>query len=459
MSGKKLVRGTIWAALCMAGMLYINSSVSKAYAVVVSGDGTRIRSAASTGSEVVEVVNAGSKLEVAGEETDGEGKTWYKVSINNQSGYVRSDTVKKESGEAQQPAASSAVVEEIPSQAATVKEDEVNVRKTASTNGSAVAKLAKGAAVTLTGTTVDSSNKTWYQVNFINNGANVTGFIREDFVELGDVVSETRASETSEGEGELANLYGDMPTEEETSANNDYETFFEPDQEGVNTWYLHDNTTQKRYKIEQLLQAEEVNASNMEIKDNAIGKMRIAVIVLAVLFVFALMAAGFFGFKYHDAREDEDDDDEEEDDFRKAPPVRKRGKEESEGREASRGADRAMRAPQRRPEAGAQRRPEAGMQKRPASGAPRRPEAENRQAQSRPQSKRPETERQKRPASGVARPGNAQMPKQARKAPAQQENAPVRNSARADVEWKSKNFLSRDEEGLDFSFIDMNEDV
>ena len=44
--------------------------------------------------------------------------------------------------------------------------------------------------------------------------------------------------------------------------------------------------------------------------------------------------------------------------------------------------------------------------------------------------------------------------KQVRRTPAPSAQEPVRKSTRSDVEWKSKNFLAGDEDGLDFSFID-----
>ncbi len=462
MRGKRLVRGTIVTLLCIMGMLYFNSSVSRAYWVVVKSDNTRVRNSASTGSEVMTAVNAGDSLNVVSEEKDSEGETWYKVSINNVSGYVRSDTVEKapegdagettsaalEPTEPTQPAASSSV-ETMASQAATVTTDNVNVRSSASTSAESVTKLPKGAAVTLTGTSTDSSGKKWYQVNFINNGSNVTGFIREDCVELGEVVEPAPTEETPEGEAggdELAEMYEDMPTEGETGGNNDYELFFEPDQEGVDCWYIHDNIAQKRYKLEQLLQADEMNTHNVEIKDKEIQKMRIAVIILAVLFVIALIALGIFGFKYHDLKEDDDDDDDddedEDDDFREAPPVRRRVQAEARtgSRESVRTGGRGARATGRRPEA----------------GSARRPEAEGRTVQRRPQQRRPEEEIPRRSAAGAVRTRSAQPAAPVRRAPAHQESVPARRPARPDVEWKSKNFLTEDDD--DFSFINMDDD-
>lgn len=452
--------------LCMVGMLFLDSSVSRAYWVVVKSDNTRVRNAAGTDSEVMTAVNAGDRLDVYSEEQGNDGQTWYKVSINNVSGYVRADTVEKApEGDAELTAstttvqtepvemAASATVESMPSQAATVKQDDVNVRSEASTKGDVVAKLKSGAAVTLTGTSSDSEGKTWYQVNFINNGSNVTGFIREDFVEPGEVVETEPTEETPEGDGgeeELAGMYGDMPSEEESAPNNDYELFFEPDSEGVDCWYIHDNLAQKRYKLEQLLQADEMNTHNVEIKDKEIAKMRIAVIVLAVLFVIALIAVGIFGFKYHDLRDEEDDEEDEDDDFREAPPVRRRAPAEPRSRESVRGEERAARETGRRPESGTRRRAEPE-----GRAVSRRPEPEGRTVQRRPQPRRAEDSVPGRTASGAARTQSAQSLNQARRTSSRPESAPVQRKTRPDVEWKSKNFLTEDD---DFSFINMDDD-
>lgn len=469
MNRKKVMRGTILTALVMAVMLYVNSTVSMAYFVVVKSDSTRVRNSASTDSDVMTTVNAGERLDVTSEEQGADGKTWYKVAINNVSGYVRSDTVTKEDEAAAantaaevQPveASSSGTVTSMPSQAATIKSDNVNVRSNASTSGDVVAKLANGAAVTLTGTTTDSSGKTWYQVNFINNGSNVTGFIREDFVEPGEVVEPEVPEEGTEGEdAELADIYGDMPTEEDEAENNDYELFFEPDSEGVDCWYVHDNIAQKRYKLEQLMQADEMNVHNMEIKDKEISRLKIVLIVLAVLLVAALAAAVFFGLKYRDGMDDDDeDDDDDDDDFRVASPVRRRSPEagrrvtsESAGRTRRPAQDegRSTRGTVRRSEAGAPRKA-AAPQRRPAGD-----EVRTRSAQ--PGRVRPETEGQRRPASGTAGTRSAQPAPQTRRTRVPSESEAVKRSSRPDVEWKSKNFLKEDED-LDFSFINGDDD-
>lgn len=495
MNGKKLVRGTILTALCMTAMLYANGMVSRAFWVEVRSDETRVRDAASTDSDVMTAVNAGDKLNVVSEEKDSAGNTWYKVSINNVSGYVRSDTVQETSepgleqsqsvAASEQPAAtaeqpvqasSSSTVEPMATQAATVKKDDVNVRASASTGGNVVAKLQNGAAVTLTGTASDSSGKTWYQVNFINNGSNVTGFIREDFVEPGEVMEpQAPVEETPEEDADLAGMYGDMPTES-GAANNDYELFYEPDTEGVDCWYIHDNIAQKRYKLEQLMNADEMNANNMAIKDKEIKRLKIILIVLAVLLAVALVAAGIFGYKYLGAGSDDDEEDED-DDFRTAAPVRRRERTPAEAGSRRREADRE----EERSPRGTARRTDAGVQRRPASGQ-RRPEGENvRPRSAQPARTKEEAEARRRPSAGTARPGSAQPADAARVRRAQPadgdrvrrtqsapqsrrpqdyaENEAVRKSSRTDVEWRSKNFLAGDEDGLDFSFINGNDET
>ena len=495
MNGKKLWKGTILTALCMMALLWGNGTVSRAFWVEVRSNETRVRDAATTESDVMTAVNAGDKLNVVSEEKDSTGNTWYKVSINNVSGYVRSDTVQEtsepgteltaavavESGAVDQPAgteqpvsaSSSSTVEPMATQAAEVKKDNVNVRASASTDGNVVAKLQKGAAVTLTGTASDNSGKKWYQVNFINNGSNVTGFIREDFVEPGEVMEpQTPVEETPESGGDSAGAEGDMPVEGET-ANNDYELFYEPDAEGVDCWYIHDNIAQKRYKLEQLMNVGEMNTNNMAVKDKEIKQLKVILIVVAALLAAALVAAGIFGYKYLSMGYDEDDEDEDdEEDIRVAPPVRRQGRTAADAerrrREADRGEERGARSTPRRPEGGELRRP-AGGQRKP-EGA--------RSAQ--PAGTRSEAEPPRRGAAGTARPRGAQSadtvkrsaqpadaPRTRKAQPAPQGrrpqphagSEPVRKNGRPDVEWKPKNFLAGDDDELDFSFIDGNDDA
>ena len=536
MNGKKLARGTILTALCMAAMLYGNSMSGRAYWVSVKADSTRVRTAANTESDdnVMTTVKKGDQLEVVSEEQGSDGKTWYKVAIGGVSGYVRSDTVERASEEragggqaadapaapaAQAPAApaaetpqdsaaekpqdstaekpqnqaaekpqdsaaeaaSSSVVEAIASQAATVKTNNVNVRSSASKNGNVVATLKSGAAVTLTGTTSDASGKKWYQVNFINNGSNVTGFIREDLVEPGEVMEQTPPPAEAPAEGAAPEDAAVPAPAEGGAPNNDFELFFEADADGVDCWYIHDNVAQKRYKLEQLMQAGEMGVRNMAIKDKEIERLKIVLLVLAVLLAVAIAAAAFFGFKYFSARNDDDEEEDEEeedddDDIRAASSVKRRERAEQEKREAARRDDRGVRTANRlEAESEGQRRPVNGGAQRKPEGERRGTEAESRRKPpadaARPKNARPSDGERKKGArpSDEARPGNAKLSDEERERGAQPApqgrrpqqpsgNAAKRSGGRPDVEWKSKNFLVGDEDEIDApSFINGDE--
>lgn len=509
MKNKKFTK-RMFAVVCMMGLLYLGNSVSMAYQVEVSGDSTRVRQTASTDSDTISAVNKGDKLEVLSEVTASDGKVWYQVSINNIVGYIRSDTVKKveaSSGQTEQPAAQPAVAETVvtamTSQSATIKEDSVNVRSQASTSANAVATVKKGTAITLTGTATGTDGRKWYQVSYINNGSDVKGFIREDLVTIGEAVpaseegggeAESPEGEAAEGgespeDAELAEMYGDMPEEDGADAgdtaapNQDYELKYDN-----NEWYVYDYTVNKRYKLEQLLSVEQVVNDYKESIDKDSNQQKIIIIVLAVLLVLAVAAAAFLGFKYYGSIEDEDDDDEEEeprrsgfrrrsrrdeeddeedeedeDDFEEARPVRRPVRKE-EPRQRTREENRRSEGAGRRPAGAGQRRPrpegDLGAPARPAGrGAAaqgqRRPRPEN--AEQRPVRRPAPAGQPRRPAPKAPAPEKVRTDSE--RLTAQPGKMPRSGAAKSDVTWKSKNFLTEDEDGLDFSFIDMNEDT
>lgn len=493
----------MFAVIGMMGLLYISSSVSMAYQVEVSGDSTRVRQTASTDSDTISAVNKGDKLEVLSEVTASDGKVWYQVSINNIIGYIRSDTVKKveaSSAQAEQPVAQPVVAETavtaMDSQSATIKADSVNVRSQASTSANAVATVKKGTAITLTGTATGTDGKKWYQVSYINNGSDVKGFIREDLVTIGEAVpaseeggeAEAPEGEAAEGgeegapeDAELAAMYGDMPEEEGAGGtappNQDYELKYD------NEWYVYDYTVNKRYKLAELLNAAEMYNSYKESTDKDSNQQKIVIIVLAVLLALAVIAAAFLGFKYYSSLEDEDDDeeeeeprrsgfrrrsrrdedddeeeDEDEDDFEEARPVRRPVRKE-EPRQRTREENRRSEGAARRPAGTGQRRPrpEGG------SGAAARPAGRGAapQGQRRPRPETPEARPARRPAPAgqPRRPAPETVRTDSARPTAQPGKVPRSGAAKSDVTWKSKNFLTEDEDGLDFSFIDMNEDT
>ena len=170
----------------------------------------KIRAEASTSSEAVGSTTAGKTLTIVDEATGADGSTWYKVQVDGSTtGYIRSDLVTKAGGSgassttAQTASATSATT--VDSQAASVSSD-ANVRSTASTSGSVVTSLKKGAAVTITGQAKGDDGKDWYQITF----ANGTGFIRSDLVSTG-------APATTEVSGTKTNNATEAPATESKS--------------------------------------------------------------------------------------------------------------------------------------------------------------------------------------------------------------------------------------------------
>lgn len=440
MDRRKILRGTLLAAVCMAVMFYCGC----------------VRS------------DSGKNAEDQTVET---------VSVTVETPFVAAPAAENPANEASADdtsaagTASDTDVTPMAAQSATVNGDKVNVRSKASTAGEKVAQVNTGTAVTVTGSAEDGGGKTWYQVNFINNGSDVTGFIREDMLDLGEVVSDAPEGEGAGEEGaaneELAGMYGDLPTEEEaeeeSGAKAEYELTFSADpSDGLEYWYLYDYKNQKRYKVEQLLQVGMQSDANMETLNKEVSRLKIGIIILAVLLVLAVGMAGFFGFRWHemsdeyedDDDDDDDDDEDDDDDIRRASSVRRRGQAASAAQQRSRVPAGSGRSAVR---SEGQRRPAEGTQRRPAQSAARRPASEGQgkrapgQGSTEAVRRRPSGEPQ---ATGASR-RSPQSGQSVRRAP---EAKAAPRSTRSDVEWKSKNFLAGDEDAPDFSFINADDE-
>ena len=181
-----------------------------------------IRKETNTNSEVVGSVASGDSLTINQQVTAGDNTVWYEVFVDaNTLGYIRSDLVEITDGTT--PPASSGTTtgnetgNETPADTTTDTENtaevtavepvsatvtgsqSVRVRSSASTGSQIVAQAENGLALTVTGQANGTDGKVWYQVNFISDGSEVTGFIRSDYVtlsgELLPVSEETTPSE------------------------------------------------------------------------------------------------------------------------------------------------------------------------------------------------------------------------------------------------------------------------
>ena len=345
----------------------------------------KIRSEASTSSEAVGSTSAGKTVNILEETTGSDGNVWYKIEVDGSTtGYIRSDLVNKSgstdsssttsSSSTGSTSSGSASVTTVDSQAATVSTDSANVRSTASTTGSVVASVKKGAAVTITGQATGSDGKDWYQVTFTNNGSSATGFIRSDLVSAGSAatteVSGTKTNGSSEGdaseeeptaegsteegtteEGTEVATEEQAPEEEQQSSssntgdvtvmnteetpqlpagfqevsvtlngdevrawkNGDFYIFYGMGQDGTEGYYMYD-AVQTVYQRYFMTNTENTDANS----DNASGILKPVVIVMAVILVILLVIITILTIKMNDYRAelewDDDEDDYPEDD-------------------------------------------------------------------------------------------------------------------------------------------------
>ena len=247
----------------------ISATALAAQGKVTCDPAAKIRETASTSSNQVGSAQNGAVLEIVSEVTGSDGKVWYQVSFEgNKTGYIRSDLMQKLADTPTNPPSTVASeVQEVQPVTCTVTGGQVNVRSNASTGGDKVAQVQRGEVMTIDGTATDSEGKVWYRVNFSADGGNKTGFVRYDFV---TVSGEIKPIEEVETPPEV-----DPPTEEPPAADEpvvvptlskDYDTVQE---DGV--WYLIDNVVNKRYILENVMDAA---IKNPQIYDDMEKKVR-----------------------------------------------------------------------------------------------------------------------------------------------------------------------------------------
>ena len=316
----------------------------------------KIREKADTGSEVVGSAVQGAKVTILNEVKDSSGMTWYEVYIDGETtGYLRSDLVEKEGGdaasqtasdtgnndsqseggqEAVQPQATASGASIDPetvmdAQYASVSSASINVRTAPTAHEALVEKLSQGTQVVVSGQSAgsDGDGKTWYYVTFTGaDGAEKTGYIRSDLLTMGDMVPVPE--ETPEPE--------EAPEPEpEEPVNNDYELSCEKGEDGSDVWYLYDHTggtgQSDKYLLDQLMEATKARSEAAQKDAKNLVRQRIVIVVLAVLLVIAIVVVIVMALKLRDAYyEDYDEEDDEEEEEEEERPRRRRVQEEEE---------------------------------------------------------------------------------------------------------------------------------
>ncbi len=448
----------------------------------------KIRSEANTSSAVLASVGKGDELSIKGKVTGADGYVWYQVFVDADTlGYIRSDLLDVEGTVPDVSSSTSnssqdtnnnqqtstpqietvtTVVEPMASQSATITGGDVNVRAGASTSTDKVTKATNGMAVTVTGQATGTDGKVWYQVKFMSGNSEVTGFIRSDYIQLGEVIEQPTVEPETEVQ-EPETQPEEEPVVQEQKA---FETVLETTAEGTQEWYLYDNGAGYKYSIPKLMEATQNNQNVADTQAKQVQQQKIVIIVLVVIIIVLILGITLLIFKMHD--NDSYYEDNEPEDY----PVRRRP-ERTQGQPVRRPANGQGRPAQgSRPSQG--NRPQGGRPSqgnRPSQGSrpvqAGRPSGEGRPtATGRPVrsadvdlSRRSGAEPVRRVSAQPTRPtaqtGNAGMSIPAMDVMPMNEvtyeEEPTLN-VNKNAQWHSKNFLADDDE-FEFEFLNMDD--
>lgn len=361
---------TIISGIVLAVVIFIGvPATSMAYQPtvgIVSAAAAKVRKEPNTSSDVVGSLLKGSSVTITDEVTDSSGSVWYKVTVESNTGYIRSDLLIKAtvstpntqtqsvnlSTNASKPAATA--VTQIAETKAYVNYKSVVVRQGASTDHEIMGSVAENTPVIITGEAKASNGKKWYQIRYTNqSGREAVGFVRSDLLTVGDPPAAPAATEApaetpaetpadqapAEGEGteapegtEAAPAEGteetptEAPVEEpvpaEPEVKPDYEMVFTQNDEGVEEWFLYDNINGTRQALSNLQAAAAAGANMGEVDSEQLSTQKIIMIVLGVAVAILAITVVLLLFKikdlysddeYEDDDEDDEDDDEDED--------------------------------------------------------------------------------------------------------------------------------------------------
>ena len=469
-----------------AGELAIVSHAESAAKVTASS--AKIRKSADSSSEVIGSATKDKTISIKSQTKGADGYTWYEVYVDaNTLGYIRSDLVSITDGST--PSSSSGTttttttatpapaVNETPVEVTAVEPlsatvtggQSVRVRSNASTTSQIVTTAENGMALTVTGQATGTDGKTWYQISFISNSVEVTGFIRSDYVALsGELQAPVEEQPVEEQPTD------EQPAEDTQTTSKDWDTQMQGD-----AWYLLDMAGQKQYKIEDLFnslnQITEINAQ-YETNQKKISSQKAVIIILVILLVAAVAAVTLLIFKIKDMNDASYFSGVEEETARRRRVDRPQGGRPQNGRPAPQGG----RPQGSRPQGSQKVMHEVGAERRPASrptGQGTRPDGRPAPQGERPigQTVRPAAPQERRPAPQGGRPvtpgqgrpapqgGRPTAPQSER--PAQQAGRPVarptkpvpQSEGNQNPGWKSKNFMSDDDE-FEFEFLNWDGD-
>ena len=451
--GKQYFLGLI-AAVWVVSALWCNSFVSLADSTgTVTADSAKIRKETSTNSDVVSSVSSGTTVTITDEVQDSSGTLWYQVSVNGQTGYIRSDLVSKTDDAAssqgdggQMPAGATVAPDAVlDAQYATVSADKIKVRSAPSTSVSIVDNLNRNDQVIVSGEAQGNDGSTWYYVTFTGTvGSERSGYIRSDLLSLGEMVpvAEEEVPEPQETE-----------PEPEDVINYDYELTYEQTSDGSYAWYLYDYTDDEhpnqylKYPLEELMKVTKARSESDAADAKTLVRQRVAIVILVVLLALLAGVVVIMALKLRDIYY-EDYEDEEEEEEEETPRQRRRRTREDEEDGTQRG-----RRTQEDEEDGTQRRRRTRVDEETPTRRRRRAE-ETEETSTRRRQRKEDSERKTERAvrRRAARDEEETNEREVEYHEDEAESIPVKTARKR----KTKNFLLDDDE-FEFEFLNMED--
>ena len=287
----------ILTLVLIAGLLF--SSVTVPASAFIQKQGTvneavTLRQNADTTSSQVMQLSGGQQVVVNNELTAVDGSKWYQVFVNDTTiGYVPTSTITI-TGNASGSTSSSGTSgnTNVTMQTITVTErvgtvtatGSVRVRAEATTSSNQVASMGPNDTFLVLEDTNAADGYVWHKIELDDNGTIVTGYVRSDLVSVKEVTHEEQVP--------VENPESSTPSE--VKPEDPYSVISEVNAEGTTVWYLVDNSTGDSKEITALLTPQKAPASNN-------GVYKIIVVILLILVILAAAAATFFYMRWQDA--------------------------------------------------------------------------------------------------------------------------------------------------------------
>ncbi len=284
-----IVAGFLFFGMTLTVEAYIQKSGTVNEAVVLR------QNADNTSNQVMELAS-GKAVVVNNEIKAADGTTWYQVIVDSTNlGYVPASTVTISDSAVSNP--STAPNTQQVTQTVTVTErigtvntdGAIRVRKDATTSSDQIASMQPGDTFKVLEDVNAADGYVWHKAEFDDNGTMVVGFVRSDLVKVEEV---TRT------EQQVVDVPVDTtpPVTEPEKPDAPYTIDSKVNAEGTTVWYLTDTATGTAKEISSLLAEKAPAKSNNNV-------YKIIVVILLILVLLAAGAATFFFMRWRDAEE------------------------------------------------------------------------------------------------------------------------------------------------------------